>query len=195
MQRLQPRDGAEVWPFRGTRDGCDGGWCAVVQVPLYDTLGPDAITFILQQSQMHTVFAAKSEAQSVRQTIVLSGTTLMMVVRMAFALVPALPAQLVKVKRDFAEQTASLRNVVQFEDVSEADVKAAAAVGLTLRSFAELLERVRACRCVANACHVKTRVLWLCWWRLCLQGRAAPVPVRPPAPEDVHTFCYTSGEP
>ena len=37
-----------------------------LQVPLYDTLGPDAIVFILKQSQMATVFAAKSETASVR---------------------------------------------------------------------------------------------------------------------------------
>jgi long-chain acyl-CoA synthetase len=26
-----------------------------------------------------------------------------------------------------------------------------------------------------------------------VQGKANPLPVRPPRPEDVHTFCYTSG--
>ena len=44
-------------------------WCAAVQVPLYDTLGVEAVAFILEQCQMQTVMVARSEVHIVREPI------------------------------------------------------------------------------------------------------------------------------
>lgn len=107
-----------------------------VTVPLYDTLGTEAIVFIVAQSQLATVFCAKADT-----------------------------AALLKAKAGSGVQLGCLRTVVQFDDVTESDRKSAADAGVTLRAYAELLEL----------------------------GKSHPVPVRPPTPADVHTFCYTSG--
>jgi len=76
----------------------------------------------------------------------------------------ALPMVL-KARQEQAELCASLVNIVQFEAVKEDSVKAAADVGLTLRSLADLLA----------------------------VGAANKVPHSPPLPEQIATFCYTSG--
>jgi hypothetical protein len=99
---------------------------------LYDTLGPEAIVFIVNQSQLTTVFTSKLETPSVGLHSRVFG-------KAAGDGVVFRRAQLLKVK----ESCPSLRNVVQFEDVTEADVKAAATVGISLRSYADLLVHVR----------------------------------------------------
>ena len=50
--------------------------------------------------------------------------------------------QLVAVKRTLGAAGASLTNVIQFEDVTEAERKTAHSAGLTLISIAELIEMV-----------------------------------------------------
>jgi hypothetical protein len=48
-----------------------------------------------------------------------------------------------KARTELPELCASLVNVIQFESVKEESVKAAADLGITLRSFADLLAVVR----------------------------------------------------
>lgn len=105
-------------------------------VPLYDTLGSDSVSYIAAQTQMAVCFAARPEA-----------------------------AKLVAFKKEFATEMTKLEAVVQFEDVSDAERAAAAAVGIALRSFGELAEI----------------------------GRAHPAPHVPPSPSDLAFICYTSG--
>jgi long-chain acyl-CoA synthetase len=107
-------------------------------VPLYDTLGEQAVAFIVSQTKLTTVACSKVET-----------------------------AKLIAFKQSAASQAdmASLVNVVQFEDASDDQKAAAAAAGLTLRSF----EEVRAAGGF---------------------NKAAP---QPPAPEDLAVLCYTSG--
>ena len=85
----------------------------LADVPLYDTLGVDAVSYIVGQTGITTVFAAKAEA-----------------------------AKLIKFKGDPASggHMAALANVVSFEDVDDAARAAAARAGITLRSWSELLE-------------------------------------------------------
>lgn len=117
-----------------TEQACNAyGWC---NVPLYDTLGAEAVSYICGQTGMHTVFAARTEV-----------------------------AKVVKFKAQCAAEMGELKNVVQFEDVTRVEREAASAVGLTLRSFAELAEA----------------------------GRAHPAPHTPPSPSDLAFICYTSG--
>jgi long-chain acyl-CoA synthetase len=107
-----------------------------VSIPLYDTLSQEDVTYVLQQTGMTTVFANHVKVDT-----------------------------LLKAKTAHVEATAALRNVVQFEDVAESQVMAAAEAGITLYSFTRLLEI----------------------------GKAHPLPHSPPKPDDVATFCYTSG--
>lgn len=111
------------------------GYSGVV-VPLYDTLGESAVTYVLNQTGLTTVFASQEE-------------------------VPKLIAS----KKDHADRLTRFTTVVQFEDATEAERKSCADVGLTLRTFAELLDN----------------------------GRANPIEPEPPSPDAVATFCYTSG--
>ena len=107
-----------------------------VVVPLYDTLGEDAVTYVLNQTGLSTVFCSSDETP-----------------------------KLVAVKTSHADSVTKFANIVQFEDVKDDARAAAAKVGITLRSFTELLDN----------------------------GRATPVPAEPPSPDAVATFCYTSG--
>lgn len=107
-----------------------------VSIPLYDTLGLEAVTYILQQTGVTTVFADKSSV-----------------------------ATLLGAKQSHAEDAARLVNIIQFEDVSEEQAKEAADSGIILRSLAQLMEI----------------------------GIANKQPHSPPKPDDVATFCYTSG--
>lgn len=81
----------------------------LADVPLYDTLGEEAMAFILQQTGLKTVFTTAEGA-----------------------------AKLAKLKAAEAAQCAALKCVVQFEDASAADKAAAAAAGLALLSMAEV---------------------------------------------------------
>jgi long-chain acyl-CoA synthetase len=105
-------------------------------VPLYDTLGVESLAFITGQTMMATIFTDYVGAK-----------------------------KLIDAKKTDAELMKSLRFVVQFEDVDAPTRAAATAVGLTLRSWAEMLEA----------------------------GRAHPVPHAPPKPDDLGFICYTSG--
>lgn len=108
---------------------------AITSVPLYDTLGADAVAFVVGQTGLTTVCCSKTEVPKVLQ-----------------------------VKAD-AELGRTLAHVVQYEDVSDAERAKATAAGVSLRSLSELLAI----------------------------GREHPAPHTPPRPEDVATFCYTSG--
>lgn len=107
-----------------------------VVVPLYDTLGPNAVAYILHQCELATIFCGKDQV-----------------------------ADVLNVKRDQAEQAATLKTIVQFEDVTADERKEAVSHGITLRSFGEVMEA----------------------------GKEHPHEPEPPSPEDVATFCYTSG--
>ncbi|RYG51966.1 hypothetical protein EON67_02265 [archaeon] len=80
-------------------------------VPLYDTLGVDAISYITNQTGLQTVCCSSVET-----------------------------AKLISFKRERAAELATLVNVVQWEDVSEEARKAASDAGLALRSFTEVCE-------------------------------------------------------
>ena len=113
---------------------------SVVSVPLYDTLGASAVAYIVAQTGMSTVFCSKVE------------TAKLLAYRTAAA-----------AGSDAA--FASLRYIIQFEDASEAGKAAAAADGVTLRSFKELEDA----------------------------GRLNPRAHKAPAPTDYAIICYTSG--
>ena len=122
------------WEYTVTIQACNA--YSLSDCPLYDTLGSDAVAFIVGQTLLLTVFASKSET-----------------------------VKLLKFKKEHPEAMATLKNVVQFEDATAEEKAAAAAVGLTLRSFAEV----------------------------CEVGAAHPTPHIPPKPEDLAFLCYTSG--
>jgi len=107
-----------------------------VPVPFYDTLGPEAVAFVLNQTGIRTVFCGAKETP-----------------------------KLIAVKSERGEEVPLFENVIQFEEVTAEQRAAAEAVGLTLRSIAEVEE----------------------------VGKANPSPHVPPRPADVATFCYTSG--
>ena len=127
-----------------------------VTVPLYDTLGAEAVSFILLQSEMQTVMAGRHEVNTVREGCVLRclgacrcicrGMWLLpnrLRLQHPFLFLSCAFYQLLTVKRTLAEAGRFLQNVIQFEDVTDAERKAAAEAGLTLLSFAELIEFVR----------------------------------------------------
>eukprot|EP01138_Halocafeteria_seosinensis_P013149 gb/GECG01013429.1/.p1 GENE.gb/GECG01013429.1/~~gb/GECG01013429.1/.p1 ORF type:complete len:570 (+),score=71.20 gb/GECG01013429.1/:1-1710(+) len=78
----------------------------LVPVPLYSTLGPDAISFILQQTQMKTVVCGASETE-----------------------------MLIRTKQEKPEETANFTHIIQFEDVTDEDFNKAGDAGLELLSF------------------------------------------------------------
>jgi long-chain acyl-CoA synthetase len=80
-----------------------------VTVPFYDTLGPDAVRFILNQTQLKTVFAGEAEA-----------------------------ASLIAVKTEHADSLTAFTHVIQFEDVTPERRAAGEAAGLTFMSLQEL---------------------------------------------------------
>jgi len=83
---------------------------SVVSVPLYDTLGEQAVTYIVRQTGMATIFCGPKEADNI-----------------------------LSFKTKDAPSFERLRNVIQFDDVDEAKRKKFADKGLTLRSFNELV--------------------------------------------------------
>lgn len=84
---------------------------SVASVPLYDTLGEQALAFIIDQTKLTTIFCSKVET-----------------------------AKLITFKKSAASAAmlSSLVNVVQFEDVTEEMRSAASAAGFTVRSFNEV---------------------------------------------------------
>lgn len=86
-----------------------------VVVPLYDTLGESAVTYVLNQTALRTVFASRSEV-----------------------------AKLLAAKTANADRLGSFTTAVQFEDVTDAERTAAGKVGITLYSFAEVLANGKA---------------------------------------------------
>lgn len=98
-------------------------WCVIEQacnayggvvVPLYDTLGESAVTYVLNQTGMSTVFCSALETP-----------------------------KLMKAKTDHASLT-SFKTIVQFEDVTDEQRAECEAGGITLRSFNEVLDIGRA---------------------------------------------------
>jgi len=87
----------------------------MASVPLYDTLGVAAVSYIVRQTGMATIFCSKVET-----------------------------AKLVAFKKADAASFAALTTVLQFEDATDADRAAATEAGLTLRTFSELLTVGRA---------------------------------------------------
>eukprot|EP01138_Halocafeteria_seosinensis_P000248 gb/GECG01000254.1/.p1 GENE.gb/GECG01000254.1/~~gb/GECG01000254.1/.p1 ORF type:complete len:708 (+),score=97.62 gb/GECG01000254.1/:1-2124(+) len=83
----------------------------LILVPLYDTLGPEAISFIMNQTGMHSVCCSAVETKT-----------------------------LIKTKKEKGEDMKHFTNIFQFEDVTEEQREEAKQVGLTLRSFSELAE-------------------------------------------------------
>ena len=83
----------------------------LVSVPLYDTLGPEAISFILEQTQMKTVSCGAKETD-----------------------------MLIRTKKEQSERMANFSNIVQFEDVTDEKKSEAQEAGLTLMSLAEVKE-------------------------------------------------------
>ncbi|RLN96460.1 hypothetical protein BBJ28_00020152 [Nothophytophthora sp. Chile5] len=116
-------------------------WCLVghacdrmslVLVPLYDTLGPDAVPFIVNHTELIVLFCGRKQFDVVMDCIASCPT---------------------------------LKIVVQFEPISEAQRQLAASKNVELRSLDELE----------------------------LLGQAEPRAADPPLPTDVSTLCYTSG--
>lgn len=106
-------------------------------MPLYDTLGASAVAFIVRQTGMTTIMCSRVEA-----------------------------AKLVKWKKADTEGAfATLKNVVQWEEVTAEEKAAASASGLELRSFAAVEEI----------------------------GKAHPKAPVPPKSSDYAVICYTSG--
>lgn len=97
------------WEWAVAQQACFRAKAA--SVPLYDTLGPEAAAFIIQQTAVKTMFCSKIETPKV------------------FAYKRAQPAAF-----------ASLTHLIQFEDVTEAHTKEAAELGITLHSFAQMQE-------------------------------------------------------
>jgi long-subunit acyl-CoA synthetase (AMP-forming) len=81
---------------------------------LYDTLGAEAVAYILNQTQLTTVFVERTEFQI-----------------------------LLNAKK--STPSIALANVVLFESANEEEVKLAAAEGVRLRSFADVVSTVRQC--------------------------------------------------
>ena len=104
-------------------------------VPLYDSLGENAVQFILDHSTATAVFAAADKLAPLAAAVKAGG------------LAP------------------SLKAVVVWGDVAEADADAARAAGLAVTPWAEFLS----------------------------QGQAKPAPASPPSPADLCTIMYTSG--
>jgi long-chain acyl-CoA synthetase len=104
-----------------------------VVVPLYDTLGPEAVSYVVRQADLRTVLCSAEMVGNVAN-----------------------------VKGDCP----ALENIVQMEDVTDEELRAQLKEqGITLYSMAEVEAA----------------------------GAANPMPHDPPSPDDVATFCYTSG--
>jgi long-chain acyl-CoA synthetase len=106
----------------------------ITLVPIYDTLGPDTLHYICEQTKLQTICCAHETLQNV-------------------------------VKSLEGREGHELKNLVIFGEPTEDERKSAAGVGLKIMAFAEVEKA----------------------------GEEKPLPVTPPKPEDVNTFCYTSG--
>lgn len=126
--------GKNRWEWSTTQHAAFSYGAAIV--PLYDTLGAEAVSYIVQQTGLSVVAGSRVEAR-----------------------------KLVEFKRGAAAAFATLTSVVQWEDVTEEERKAAADAGLTLRSFAEVAEA----------------------------GSFNKKPNAPPTAADIAVICYTSG--
>jgi long-chain acyl-CoA synthetase len=106
----------------------------ITLVPIYDTLGPETLHFICEQTKLRTIFCAHESVQNV-------------------------------VKSVGGKSGHDLKNIVVFGEPTKEEIDMAAEVGLKVLPFAE----------------IET------------SGEKNVLPVTPPKPEDVNTFCYTSG--
>lgn len=100
--------------------------------PMYDTLGPETVAYVLNQTNLETILISDCEFEKV------------------------LP---------LPETCKSLKNIICCDAVTDEMKEKAKAVGLTLHSMKEVEDN----------------------------GAATPVDPKPPKPDDIATFCYTSG--
>lgn len=105
---------------------------AIVTCPMYDTLGPDSVAYVIKQTEMTTLICS---------------------------------ADVVKNVLACKSECPTLKCVIQMEPVSAEGKKQAEAAGVQILSMLEVEEA----------------------------GAKQPLKHRPPIPEDIFTFCYTSG--
>jgi len=105
---------------------------SIVPVPSYDTLGPDSIAYVVNQTSMKTMLCSAEVIQNMLES---------------------------------KPQCQALQALIQMEPVSDELRGKAKAAGIDVYSFAEVEEA----------------------------GAKNPKPLRPPQPQDIATFCYTSG--
>jgi hypothetical protein len=111
-------------------------------VPLYDTLGAEAVAFVLNQTRMSIAFVEKAEVRTVRWWRVC--VMLVCVAPTSRRHCTARCLQLLKAIEDSPEKCASLRVIVQFENATEEDVAAAHRLdGRRLIGFDDLVAMVR----------------------------------------------------
>ena len=106
----------------------------ITLVPIYDTLGPDTLHYICEQTKLQTICCAHETLPNV-------------------------------VKSLEGKEGHELKSIIVFGEPTSEEISAASSVGLKVLAF-EDVEKA---------------------------GEAKPLPVTPPKPEDVNTFCYTSG--
>lgn len=109
----------------------DGG----MTVPMYDTLGPDTLEFILRQTGLSAMICSGSEELARIASAAANG------------------------------KCPSLRHAIVIDGATPQEIQAAERAGVDVHTMAELEA----------------------------EGAAHPGPNTPPAPQDVATFCYTSG--
>lgn len=100
--------------------------------PMYDTLGPETVVYVLNQTKLETVLISQDEFEKI---------------------IPA------------AKSCESLKNLIIMNEPTDEMRDQAKAAGLTLYSMSEVEK----------------------------SGEESPVEPKPPKPEDIATFCYTSG--
>lgn len=105
---------------------------AIIPVPSYDTLGPDSLAYVINQTCMKTMLCSEEVVQNLLAC---------------------------------KAQCSSLQCVIQLEPVDSSLRQKAQSVGLQMYSFADVVA----------------------------EGRNKPLPLHPPQPQDICTFCYTSG--
>lgn len=130
----------------------------LVAIPLYDTLGPEAAEFVLNQAEVTTIVVSPLETNKVRVPAHARGASRP---HAPHPTPPPLPYQVLAIKPNLPK----LKAIVQSGSVSEENRTAAQVAGVQLFSVAEI-EAV---------------------------GAEHPAEHRPPTPDDIATFCYTSG--